>query len=79
MSMETLNKPCLAQVMDCFASVEQKCGPAYLAESLLRIAKDIPVDTAMEALVRLYACSAARLRDAETTLATIHSLSKSRP
>ena len=54
--METLNKPHLAQVMDCFASVEQKCGPAYLAESLLRIAKDIPVDTAMEALVRLYAC-----------------------
>lgn len=77
--METSSKPCLAQVMDCFASVEQKCGPACLAESLLHIAKDIPVDTAMEALVRLYVCSAARLRETEATLATIHGLSKFRP
>lgn len=77
--MKVSNKPCLAQVMDCFAGVERKCSPACLAESLLHIAKGMPVDTAMEALVRLYACSAAHLREAEATMATIHGLSKFRP
>ena len=73
--MDSVKKPSVAKVMDHIVNEERSCAAHDAAASIVRLVRNVPVDTAIEALANLFVMAAADARYAQAVLATINRIS----